>query len=223
MAATINYDRALPETQPFADPRGWIRHTASGNDELVIAPASYGLRGAGASIRYTLADSPFGRMLLAATAHGLCWLGLAVPDDRLEAELRGDYPAADLIRDDALLMPLAGAIVDFINGRRAELNLPLDLRATPFMAAVWHQLCLIPRGSTRSYSAIAERLGKPAAARAVGHANGSNPLAVIIPCHRAIGADGSLTGYRWGLELKRRLLDHERALIQTSLILPSRE
>jgi AraC family transcriptional regulator of adaptative response/methylated-DNA-[protein]-cysteine methyltransferase len=198
---------------------GWLRYTAAGNDELVIAPASYGPRGAGASIRYSIAESPLGRTLLAATPHGLCWLGLAAPDDRLEAELRGDYPAANFGRDDAMLAPFIDTILDFVDGSRPDLDLPLDLRATPFEAAVWHQLCLIPRGLTRSYGAIAERLGNPNASRAVGHANGANPLAIVIPCHRAIGSDGSLTGYRWGLDVKRRLLEHERALIQTSLAL----
>jgi O-6-methylguanine DNA methyltransferase len=194
-------------------PNGWLRYTASGDDELVIAPASYGPHGAGASIHYTIVDSAFGRILLAATAHGLSWIGLATSDENLEAELRGDYSAAQFVRDDAALASLAAAILAFVDGQKAEIELPLDLRATPFEAAVWHQLCVIPRGSTRSYGAIAERLGNPNASRAVGHANGANPLAIVIPCHRAIGADGSLTGYRWGLEVKRRLLEHERALI----------
>lgn len=200
-------------------PNGWLRYTASGDDELVIAPASYGASGMGASIRYAIADSPFGRILIAGTAHGLCWLGLAAPDYRLEEELRGDYPGANFTRDDAAFTPLFTSILDFIQGKRPDLDLPLDIRATPFEAAVWHQLCLIPRGSTRSYGAIAERLGKPTASRAVGHANGANPLAIVIPCHRAIGSDGSLTGYRWGIDVKRRLLEHERALIQSSLAL----
>jgi AraC family transcriptional regulator, regulatory protein of adaptative response / methylated-DNA-[protein]-cysteine methyltransferase len=195
---------------------GWLRFTASGNDELVIAPASYGLHGSGAQIVYSFADSPFGRMLIAATAHGLCWLGLAAPDDHLEAELQGDYPAAQYTRDDARLVPVTAAILDFVDGRRAGLELPLDLRATPFEAAVWHQLCVIPRGSTRSYGEIAARLGNPSAARAVGHANGANPLAIVIPCHRAVGSDGSLTGYRWGLDIKRQILDHERELLRLS-------
>jgi AraC family transcriptional regulator, regulatory protein of adaptative response / methylated-DNA-[protein]-cysteine methyltransferase len=201
----------------IAKPNGWIRYTASGKDEFVIAPASYGPRGSGATIRYSISDSPFGRILLAATAYGLCWLGLAAPDDLLEGELRGDYSAADFDRNDAALMPLVAAILDFVQGKRPDLDLPVDIRATPFEAAVWHQLCLIPRGSTRSYGAIAKRLGKPSASRPVGHANGANPLAMVIPCHRAIGSDGSLTGYRWGLEVKRRLLEHERALIQSPL------
>ena len=100
-------------------------------------------------------------------------------------------------------------VVDYVNGRTREIALPIDLRATPFQIAVWRELCAIPWGATRSYGEIARRLGRPGAARAVGLANGANPLAIIIPCHRAIGADGSMTGYRWGVEYKRRLLDHE--------------
>lgn len=204
----IGYDRV------FHAPHGWLRYTASGDDELVIAPPSYGNHGSGAEIFYGIGNSPFGRMLIAATSHGLCWLGLAAPDERLEVELQGDYPAAHFTRNDPRFAAASVAILDYVDGRRADLELPLDMRATPFQTAVWHQLCLIPRGSTRSYGEIANRLGKSTAARAVGHANGSNPLAVVIPCHRAIGSDGSLTGYRWGLEVKRHLLDHERAMIR---------
>lgn len=201
---------------------GWIRYTAASDDELVIAPASYGPRGSGAAIRYAICESPFGRMLIASTAYGVCWLGLAAPDNQLEAELRGDYPAAACVRDDGLLEPVVAGIISFVEGRRADLELPIDVRATPFEAAVWHQLCVIPRGSTRSYGEIARLLGRPSASRAVGHANGANPIAVVIPCHRAIGSDGSLTGYRWGLDVKGRLLEHERALMRTwaSLAMP---
>src|ERR1700677_1985237 len=102
-------------------PNGWLRYTASGNDELVIAPASYGPHGAGASIHYTIVDSPFGRILLAATAHGLCWIALATPDENLEAELRGDYSAAQFVRDNAGLAPLTAAILAFVDGQSAEI------------------------------------------------------------------------------------------------------
>jgi AraC family transcriptional regulator, regulatory protein of adaptative response / methylated-DNA-[protein]-cysteine methyltransferase len=200
----------------FSQPRGWIRYTASGDDELVIAPSSYETHGRGAEIFHGLVESRFGPMLIAATSHGLCWLGFAAPDEYLQAELHGDYPAARLIRDDGRFEAIASAILEFVDGGRGRLELPLDIRGTPFEAAVWHQLTLIPRGATRSYGEIAARLGKPAAARAVGHANGANPLAIVIPCHRAIGSDGSLTGYRWGTEVKRRLLEYERATIQPS-------
>jgi len=200
---------------------GHVRYAAGhgGAGDLIVNGASYGPHGSGARIGYTIADSPFGRILIAATRTGMCWLGISGSDSHLEAELHGDLPAADISRDDGGLAALARTVADYVSGRTREIALPLDLRATPFQLAVWRQLCAIPWGATLSYGEIARRLGRPAASRAVGHANGSNPLAIIIPCHRAIGADGSLTGYRWGVEYKRRLLDHENALGQTSLAL----
>src|SRR5712692_93298 len=153
----------------------------NGAGELMVGDASYGPHGRGARVTYTIVDSPFGHILVAATARGVCWVGIHESGARLEAELRDDFHAAEVIRDDDVVRGLACNIVDYINGE------------------------------------IARRLGRPGAARAVGHANGSNPVAIVIPCHRAIGGDGTLTGYRWGLECKRRLLDHERALTQSSL------
>jgi AraC family transcriptional regulator of adaptative response/methylated-DNA-[protein]-cysteine methyltransferase len=189
-----------------------------GAGELLINGASYGAGGKGARVAFTIVDSRFGRILVAATATGVCWIGVCDSDARLQAELRTDLPAAKIVRDDAgEITELAKSIVDYVSGGTREIALPVDLRATPFQTAVWRELCAIPWGATRSYGEIARRLGRPDASRAVGHANGSNPLAIVIPCHRAIGADGSLTGYRWGLEYKRRLLEHECALAQSSL------
>ena len=191
----------------------------NGSGELVITDATYGPHGRGARIMYTLVDSPLGHILVAATAHGVCWVGIHESGVRLESDLRDDFDAAEVIRDDGAVSGLACNIVDYINGETHELDLPLDIRATPFQRGVWRELCAIPWGTTRSYGEIARRLGRPNASRAVGHANGSNPVAIVIPCHRAIGSDGTLTGYRWGLEYKRRLLDHERTLAQSSLLL----
>jgi len=188
-----------------------------GAGELIVGDASYGQRGRGARIIYTIVDLPFGHILVAATARGVCWVGIHESGARLEAELRDDFHAAEVTRDDNAVHGLARKIVDYINGENHELDLPLDIRATPFQRDVWRELCAIPWGTTRSYGEIARRLGRPHASRAVGHANGSNPVAIVIPCHRAIGANGTLTGYRWGLECKRRLLDHESALAQSSL------
>ena len=190
----------------------------NGSGELIIADATYGPDGRGARIIYTIVDSPFGHILVAATARGVCWVG--IHGARLEAELRDDLHAAEVMRDDDAASGLARKIVDYINGE--SLDLPLDIRATPFQRDVWRELCAIPWGTTRSYGEIARRLRRPDASRAVGHANGSNPVAIVIPCHRAIGSDGTLTGYRWGLECKRRLLDHERALAQSCLLLAAR-
>ena len=128
--------------------------------------------------------------------------------------MRADFPKATIVRDDDAMRELAARVVAFVGDTSASLDLPLDIRATPFQLAVWRELCAIPPGTTRSYGEIAQRLGRARGARAVGRANGSNPLAVLIPCHRVVGADGKLTGYRWGLEYKRRLLEHERAISQ---------
>jgi len=192
----------------------------SGSGELVIAGATYGPRGRGARIAYAIVDSLFGHILVAATARGVCWVGIHESGAALEEALRDDFHAAEVMRDDEAVRGLACQVVDHINGE--SLDLPLDIRATPFQRDVWRELCAIPWGTTRSYGEIARRLGRPGASRAVGHANGSNPVAIVIPCHRAIGADGTLTGYRWGLECKRHLLDHERALAQSSLPLDAR-
>lgn len=191
---------------------GRIRYTARGAGELVMKSASFGPHGSGARIAFTIVDSGFGRILIATTRTGVCWIGLSDSDAYLEAELRGDLPAASCAHDSDGLASIARNVVDFVAGRTAEIILPVDFRATPFQLAVWQQLCAIPWGETRSYGEIARRLARPDASRAVGAANGANPLALLIPCHRAVGADGSLTGYRWGLEYKRRLLRHERSL-----------
>jgi AraC family transcriptional regulator, regulatory protein of adaptative response / methylated-DNA-[protein]-cysteine methyltransferase len=190
---------------------GRVKYSAGngGAGELVVDSASYGPNGQGARVAFTIVDSPFGRILIATTKTGVCWLGVCDSDSRLEAELRADMAAAEIARDADGLRVLARTVVHYVSGRTREITLAIDLRATPFQIALWRELCAIPRGATRSYGEIARRLGHPEASRAVGHANGSNPLAIIIPCHRAIGADGSLTGYRWGLECKRRLLDYE--------------
>lgn len=184
----------------------------AGSGELTMNSASFGAHGEGARIAFTVVDSDFGRILIASTRTGVCWIGVADSEAYLEAELRGDLPAASCARDNDGLAAIARNVVDFVAGRNSEIVIPVDFRATPFQLAVWQQLCAIPWGKTRSYGEIARRLGRPDASRAVGAANGANPLALVIPCHRAVGADGSLTGYRWGLEYKRRLLRHELAL-----------
>jgi AraC family transcriptional regulator, regulatory protein of adaptative response / methylated-DNA-[protein]-cysteine methyltransferase len=195
--------------------------TQGGTGDLIVTNASYGSGGGGAGIGYTIVDSAFGRILIGATARGVCWLGIHESDSHLESELRRDYPEAKIQRDDAGTDEVAQRITAFIAGTTPELNLPVDIRATPFQLAVWRELCAIAPGTTRSYAEIARRIGRPQTSRAVGHANGANPIAVLIPCHRAIASNGALTGYRWGLEYKRRLLEHESTLAQGSLLLPS--
>jgi AraC family transcriptional regulator of adaptative response/methylated-DNA-[protein]-cysteine methyltransferase len=195
---------------------GYIRYAQGreGVGELRIAEASYGPNGQGAIMSYVVADSPMGHLLIAGTGYGLSWVGIHESASHLESELRRDYPRATIrAGNDNVIENLARSILDFLL-RDGRLDVAMDVRATPFQAAVWGELCAIPPGTTRSYSEIARRIKRPNASRAVGHANGSNPIAILIPCHRAIGADGSLTGYRWGLEYKRRLLEIEGAVVR---------
>lgn len=188
----------------------YLRYTTAETGELTVVSATYGHRGAGARITYAIVPSRFGLIMIGATDCGICWLGVHECAAYLESELRGDFPQAEIVRNDDTMQELAARVSAFIGGTKPCLHLPLDIRATPFQLAVWRELCAIPPGATRSYGEIARRLGQAGGARAVGHANGSNPLAILIPCHRAVGADGKLTGYRWGLEYKRRLLEYER-------------
>lgn len=176
-----------------------------------IIPATWGPRGRGAEISYTIAYSPFGRMLVAVTARGICALSVHQSDEWQESELRRDFREAKISRDDGAARPAAQAVLRYLRGETARCEAPLDISGTPFQLSVWRELLAIPEGATRSYGEIAARLGRPSAARAVGHANGSNPVSILIPCHRAIGANGKLTGYRWGLETKKKLLAFERA------------
>jgi AraC family transcriptional regulator of adaptative response/methylated-DNA-[protein]-cysteine methyltransferase len=199
-------------------PTGRLVQSPDGSAELRVDRASYEAGGAGAAIQYSVAPSAFGKILLAATQHGVCWIGIHRDEVFLQAELRRDYPLAAAERGDAAIAPLLRPLIDSMTCASRGLELPLDLRATPFQLAVWRELCSIPRGTTRSYGAIAQRLGRPDAPRAVGHANASNPLAIVIPCHRVIGINGALTGYRWGLEIKRRLLTAEGAAGIASLL-----
>ena len=177
-----------------------------------IVSAAWGPGGRGAEISYTIVDGPFGRMLIAVTTRGICALSIHHSDEWQESELRRDFRRAKITRDDGgTARAAAMAVLRYLNGEAARCEFPLEVRGTPFQLDVWRELCSIPEGATRSYGEIAARLGRPSAARAVGHANGSNPVSILIPCHRAIGANGNLTGYRWGIETKRRLLAFERA------------
>ena len=185
--------------------------------------ASYGPHGEGAEMAYSIVDSALGRLLVAGTRRGICFAALGEADPSLLSELRSDYPRATLRvadpkrRDDERIGRTADALADYVAGRAKMPSPPMDIRGTPFQLAVWEQLRAIPAGETRSYSEIARRIGRPRAIRAVGTANGANPVSIVIPCHRAIRASGHLGGYRWGLERKRQLLAMEtRSRSQTS-------
>jgi len=175
-----------------------------------MTPASYRRGGKGAEIAFAIAASPLGRLLVATTAQGLCFVALGEDDAGLEAELRAEFPAADRIeRDQARLKPSIQAVVEYLKGAVPHPDLPLDVQATAFQRRVWQELLAIPPGETRSYGEVAASLGIPGASRAVGRACATNPVALLIPCHRVTREDGSLSGYRWGAERKEKLLTAE--------------
>ena len=150
-------------------------------------------------------------MLIAGTARGICRVAFGAEEAQLERALSDEFPAAsELRRDDTALGAWAREVLQRIEGRPASVDLPLDIRATAFQWRVWEELRRIPRGATRSYSDVAARIGNPAAVRAVANACAENRVAVVIPCHRVNGKDGSLTGYRYGIERKRVLQERER-------------
>lgn len=178
---------------------------------LGMTPASYAKGGKGARIAYTMVDLTGGdRLLVAATERGLCMVAIGNEADDLVADLRAEYPAAEIRREDAALAQWAPVVAALAEGDAPAAALPLDVRATAFQWLVWQRLQAIPRGATRTYGEIAAELGRPEAARAVGRACASNPVALLVPCHRAVGGDGKMHGYRWGIGRKRTLLERER-------------
>jgi AraC family transcriptional regulator of adaptative response/methylated-DNA-[protein]-cysteine methyltransferase len=178
--------------------------------QLGMTPGAYRNGARALTIRYALVDSPLGRLLLAATERGVCAVSLADTDTPLEAFLKNEYPAAEIRRDDAQLKPYVEELLRHLQGQRPHLDLPLDVQATAFQWRVWQELQAIPYGRTRSYREIARRIKRPSAVRAVARACATNPVALVVPCHRVVRSDGGLGGYRWGIERKKKLLAHER-------------
>lgn len=166
------------------------------------------------AIAYTAARTPFGWAAVGATARGLCWLSLAATRAEAEAALRKAFPGARLTAEPALARAVASALASVRSGARAQEK--LDLRGSAFELQVWKALRRIPRGQSRSYGELARTIGLPGAARAVGRACAANRIALLVPCHRVVGATGRLTGYRWGLERKRQLLAAEAAPARAS-------
>ncbi len=186
----------------------------SSDKVLGMTPATYARGGAGAHIDYTMADSEYGRVLVAATRKGIAAVFLGDDDRALEKSLKQDFPAAEIQRNDAVLGPRVKAVLSRLYGRKPTAldapDVPLDILGTAFQWKVWKALTEIPAGETRTYGEIARSIGEPKAARAVGRACATNQAAVVIPCHRAVGSSGALTGYRWGVARKERLLAEER-------------
>lgn len=179
-------------------------------EELGMTPATYGRGGLGITINYTIVASPLGRLLVAVTQRGVCAVRMGDTDAALEKDLRAEFPAATILRNDSALREPVKKILNHLTNKEPQLDLPLDIRATAFQRQVWEQLRAIPYGQTVSYGEVAKALGKPGAVRAVGRACATNPVALVIPCHRVVREDQSLGGYRWGLERKQKLIDRER-------------
>jgi AraC family transcriptional regulator, regulatory protein of adaptative response / methylated-DNA-[protein]-cysteine methyltransferase len=176
-----------------------------------MTPATLRKGGAGQRIQFSIVDSPLGRLLAAYTESGVCSVKIGDDDRRLEAEFRDEFDTADIHRAGATMHEWISAIVRSIETGEPMSGIPVDARGTAFQWRVWNELQRIPRGTTLSYSEVAQRIGQPSAVRAVARACATNPVALVIPCHRVVREDGGLGGYRWGLERKKELLEREQA------------
>jgi AraC family transcriptional regulator of adaptative response/methylated-DNA-[protein]-cysteine methyltransferase len=185
------------------------RFYARSSEVLGMTPTDFRCGGAGASIHFAVGECSLGSILVAATSRGVCAILLGDDPDTLQGELEDRFPKAELVGGDAEFERLVATVVGFVEEPALGLTLPLDVRGTAFQQRVWQALRDIPPGSTASYAQIADRIGSPTAVRAVAGACASNTLAVAIPCHRVVRHDGGLSGYRWGVERKRVLLERE--------------
>ena len=184
---------------------------------LGMTPAAYRRGGEGMHIDYTIVDSPLGRLLVGATDRGISALYLGESDATLRTAIEKEYPRAELRRDDdgpGSLGEWVEKILTHLRGQKPHLDLPTDVQATAFQRRVWEELRRIPYGTTRTYTQVARAIGNPAAVRAVARACATNPVSVVVPCHRVVREDGNLAGYRWGIGRKQTLLEHEAAAAQ---------
>lgn len=191
----------------FSSPSRLYENTSP---HLGMTPGAYRAGGAGMTISFAIAPSPLGRVLVAATPRGLCAVRFADSAAELEQELRKEFHAAAVVRDDVALRPYVQPLLASLRGEHVTVDLPLDVRATAFQKKVWDALKRIPTGETRSYREVAEEIGDRNAVRAVARACATNPVAVVVPCHRVVRSDGDLAGYRWGVSRKRKLLEQEK-------------
>src|SRR4030081_1195033 len=202
-----NITDALYETGYGSSSRVYERSNA----QLGMTPATYQKGGKGMKIGYTVAKSPLGKVLVAATERGVSAVYFGDAESALIAELRQEYPRAEIAPAPDSYQKWVREIVQRTEGREPRLELPLDLQATAFQRRVWQGMRRIPRGRARSYSQVARSLGQPKAVRAVARACARNPVSIVVPCHRVIREDGALAGYRWGLSRQEQLLKKERA------------
>jgi AraC family transcriptional regulator, regulatory protein of adaptative response / methylated-DNA-[protein]-cysteine methyltransferase len=179
------------------------------NAQLGMTPASYRKGGEGMRIGYTVADTSLGKVLVASTHRGVSAVYLGEHERVLAEELNKEYPRAEIVRAPEGNDGWLKEIVSRVEGHAPSLDLPLDIHATAFQRRVWQELQNIPRGTTRTYTQVAKSLGKPRSVRAVARACATNPVSIVVPCHRVIRKDGALAGYRWGLSRKEKLLQRE--------------
>jgi len=185
------------------------RFYATSNAVLGMTPTAFRAGGADTRIHFAIGQSSLGAILVARSSRGICAITLGDDPEALARELQDRFPNAELIGGDAEFERLVAQVVGFVEAPKLGLDLPLDVRGTAFQQRVWQALREIPAGETASYAYIARRIGAPKAVRAVAGACAANALAVAIPCHRVVRNDGALSGYRWGVERKRALLDNE--------------
>jgi AraC family transcriptional regulator, regulatory protein of adaptative response / methylated-DNA-[protein]-cysteine methyltransferase len=188
------------------------RFYAESNGMLGMTPTKYRTGGADAQIRFAVGESALGAILVAQSERGICAVLIDDDPDALVRDLQDRFPRAELIGGDAQFEQLVARVVGFVEAYGVGCDLPLDVRGTAFQQRVWQALREIPPGQTVSYTQLAERIGAPKAVRAVAGACAANAIAVLVPCHRVVRNDGALSGYRWGVERKRALLDKESAL-----------
>jgi AraC family transcriptional regulator of adaptative response/methylated-DNA-[protein]-cysteine methyltransferase len=187
------------------------RFYAAAPGVLGMTPTQYRSGGAGERIRFAVGECSLGSVLVAATDKGVCAIMLGDDPGALVRHLQDRFPKASLVGGDAAFERLVANVVAVVEAPDGGIDLPLDVRGTAFQQRVWQALRKIPAGSTASYADIARRIRRPKAVRAVAQACGANPVAIVIPCHRVVRTDGGLSGYRWGVERKRALLEREGA------------
>ncbi|HET8892050.1 MAG TPA: bifunctional DNA-binding transcriptional regulator/O6-methylguanine-DNA methyltransferase Ada [Candidatus Angelobacter sp.] len=181
--------------------------------QLGMTPSAFRRGGEGVEIRCTVIMTELGKLLVATTPRGVCAVRFGESEAALLRELKHDFEAAEIRRDDQGLESVANQIKQLLGGSNAAVNIPLDLRGTAFQQMVWKELRRIPSGQTRSYTEVAKTIGRPRAVRAVANACASNPVALVVPCHRVVQKNGSLAGYRWGVKRKKSLLEKEQSAI----------
>lgn len=184
--------------------------------QLGMTPDKYRRGAIAAPIRYTVTDSAFGRLLIAATDKGICAIQFADSDDELEHGLKHEFPFAARRRDDAGMLKWRDQLLRRLRGQKLHTTLPLDIQATAFQRRVWTYLQSIPFGATRSYGEVAKGIGQPTASRAVARACATNPVAIAIPCHRVVRETGEMGGYRWGADRKKAILEMEQEVHATA-------